>query len=274
MGLKGIKKNVGCELSGNQMRNLAQAASGYKKVVEENRRLYNEVQDLKGNIRVYCRSRPSGGKAGCVDCIDEGTMEVITGVKNGKEIRKPFTFNRVFGPGATQGLTLSSPPKSASISFYIFSLSFFMFMFLHFDVVALVYKDTQPLIRSVLDGYNVCIFAYGQTGSGKTWTMVRSKKFIKLFCILIYEINVLSLKLVSWCLHLQTGPDVFTEETMGVNYRALNDLFGIREERKGMISYTVSVQMLEIYNEMIRDLLLTDGVSKKYPFPYHGYIKS
>ena len=36
-----------------------------------------------------------------------------------------------------------------------------------------VFADTQPLIRSVLDGYNVCIFAYGQTGSGKTFTMVR-----------------------------------------------------------------------------------------------------
>lgn len=36
-----------------------------------------------------------------------------------------------------------------------------------------VFSDTQPLIRSVLDGYNVCIFAYGQTGSGKTYTMVR-----------------------------------------------------------------------------------------------------
>lgn len=35
-----------------------------------------------------------------------------------------------------------------------------------------VFLDTQPLIRSVLDGYNVCIFAYGQTGSGKTFTMV------------------------------------------------------------------------------------------------------
>jgi type II secretory ATPase GspE/PulE/Tfp pilus assembly ATPase PilB-like protein len=35
-----------------------------------------------------------------------------------------------------------------------------------------IYADTQPLIRSVLDGFNGCIFAYGQTGSGKTYTMV------------------------------------------------------------------------------------------------------
>lgn len=42
-------------------------------------------------------------------------------------------------------------------------------VFCHADEVFL---DTQPLIRSVLDGYNVCIFAYGQTGSGKTYTMV------------------------------------------------------------------------------------------------------
>lgn len=44
--------------------------------------------------------------------------------------------------------------------------------------IAEVYADTQPLVRSVLDGYNVCIFAYGQTGSGKTYTMVRAHKFI------------------------------------------------------------------------------------------------
>jgi len=45
--------------------------------------------------------------------------------------------------------------------------------------VAGVYGDIQAFIRSVLDGYNVCIFAYGQTGSGKTYTMVCN------FCLFI-----------------------------------------------------------------------------------------
>jgi len=44
--------------------------------------------------------------------------------------------------------------------------------------------DTQPLIRSVMDGYNVYIFAYGQTGYGKTHTMVSVfPKNIYLICL-------------------------------------------------------------------------------------------
>ena len=35
-------------------------ADKYRGTLEENRRLYNEVQDLKGNIRVFCRVRPPG----------------------------------------------------------------------------------------------------------------------------------------------------------------------------------------------------------------------
>nr|GFA70865.1 kinesin-like protein KIN-14I [Tanacetum cinerariifolium] len=90
-------------------------------------------------------------------------------------------------------------------------------------LVGEVFEDTRPLIRSVLDGYNVCIFAYGQTGSGKTHTM--------------------------------TGPKDLTENNQGVNYRALNDLFFLAEQRKGTLQYEVSVQMIEIYNEQVRDLL-------------------
>uniref|UniRef100_A0A5B6YKZ8 Putative kinesin-4-like n=1 Tax=Davidia involucrata TaxID=16924 RepID=A0A5B6YKZ8_DAVIN len=187
---------------GKHLHGLAHAASGYQRVLEENRKLYNQVQDLKGSIRVYCRVRPflpgQANSLSTVDHIDEGKITILTPSKYGKEGRKIFSFNKVFGSSATQEE---------------------------------VFSDTQPLIRSVLDGYNVCIFAYGQTGSGKTYTM--------------------------------TGPKELTEESLGVNYRALSDLFLISEQRKDTISYEVSVQMIEIYNEQVRDLLVTDGLNKR-----------
>ncbi|KAH0726894.1 hypothetical protein KY284_002759 [Solanum tuberosum] len=148
---------------GKHLHGLAHAASSYQKVLEENRKLYNQVQDLKGNIRVYCRVRPflpgQPNSLSTVDHLDDGNITITTPSKYGKEGKKSFTFNKVFGPSGTQEE---------------------------------VFADTQPLIRSVLDGYNVCIFAYGQTGSGKTHTM--------------------------------TGPSDLTKETLGVNYRALIEI--------------------------------------------------
>ncbi|XWS64476.1 hypothetical protein CRYUN_Cryun05aG0007200 [Craigia yunnanensis] len=184
---------------GKHLHSLAYAASGYQRVLEENRKLYNQVQDLKGNIRVYCRVRPFlGGQLNSLSSVnhmDDRTITIVTPSKYGKEGRKSFTFNKIFSPSVTQ---------------------------------AEVFSDTQPLIRSVLDGYNVCIFAYGQTGSGKTYTM--------------------------------TGPKELTEEDLGVNYRALSDLFLLSNQRKETISYDISVQMLEIYNEQVRDLLSTNEI--------------
>nr|CAB3501073.1 unnamed protein product [Digitaria exilis] len=198
-----MKYSEDINLLGRHLFSLAHAASGYHKVLEENRKLYNQVQDLKGNIRVYCRVRPflpGQGSPSTVGSIDEGNITIVTPSKSGKEGRKTFSFNKVFGPSATQDE---------------------------------VFLDTQPLIRSVLDGYNVCIFAYGQTGSGKTYTM--------------------------------SGPKNMTEETQGVNYRALGDLFKLAEQRKGTFIYDIAVQMIEIYNEQVRDLLVTDGLNKRYP---------
>ncbi|KAI8557424.1 hypothetical protein RHMOL_Rhmol04G0009700 [Rhododendron molle] len=63
---------------------------------------------------------------------------IVNPCKQGKDARRVFNFNKVFATNVTQEQ---------------------------------IYADTQPLIRSVLDGYNCCIFAYGQTGSGKTYTM-------------------------------------------------------------------------------------------------------
>ncbi|KAF3334553.1 kinesin-4-like protein [Carex littledalei] len=178
---------------GKNLHEVAKAASGYQKVLEENRKLYNQVMDLKGNIRVYCRVRPflpgQSKDPSTIGLIEEGKITIVTS-KNGKEGFKPFNFNKVFSASATQEE---------------------------------VFSDMQPLIRSVLDGYNICIFAYGQTGSGKTYTM--------------------------------SGPKEVTETSMGVNYRALNDLFYIIENRREIFSYEISVQMIEIYNEQVRDLL-------------------
>ncbi|KAF9606016.1 hypothetical protein IFM89_021448 [Coptis chinensis] len=132
---------------GKYLNGLSHAASGYHRVLEENRKLYNQVQDLKGSIRVYCRVRPflpgQPNRTSSVDHIEEGNITITTPAKYGKEGRRSFNFNKVFGPYASQDE---------------------------------VFSDTQPLIRSVLDGYNVCIFAYGQTGSGKTYTMTGPKE--------------------------------------------------------------------------------------------------
>jgi len=89
-----------------------------------------------------------------------------------------------------------------------------------------VYADVSPLVTSVLDGYNLCIFAYGQTGTGKTFTMEG------------------------------------TESNRGVNYRAMEELFKIAEARKESVSYNFSVNILEVYNEQIRDL--STSPPKKY----------
>ncbi|XP_058084109.1 kinesin-like protein KIN-14I [Magnolia sinica] len=203
-GMQFIQMKYSEEFSnlGRHLAGLTHAASGYHRVLEENRKLYNQVQDLKGSIRVYCRVRPflpgQPHRLTTVDRLDDGSITIITPSKYGKEGRKSFNFNKVFGPSAAQEE---------------------------------VFTDTQPLIRSVLDGYNVCIFAYGQTGSGKTHTM--------------------------------TGPRELTEQTRGVNFRALGDLFQLSKQRRDAISYDISVQMMEIYNEQVRDLLVTDGLNKR-----------
>ncbi|CAA0812176.1 P-loop nucleoside triphosphate hydrolases superfamily protein with CH (Calponin Homology) domain [Striga hermonthica] len=199
---------------GLNLKGLIDAAQNYHSVLEENRKLYNEVQDLKGNIRVYCRIRPflsgQSGKQTTMQYIGEnGELVVMNPSKPGKDNHRLFKFNKVFNPSATQE-----------------------------DV----FRDTQPLIRSVLDGYNVCIFAYGQTGSGKTYTM--------------------------------TGPDVSSVVNWGVNYRALNDLFNISQTRQSSIEYEICVQMVEIYNEQVRDLLCNGSSQKRYPFKFSVIVIS
>lgn len=111
------------------------------------RKLHNMCQELKGNIRVFCRVRPpqpAGGDLGpsCLTLHADGSqVEIATtsgGDKGTREASHSFAFDRVFSPVAAQEE---------------------------------VFDEVSGLVQSALDGYKVCIFAYGQTGSGKTFTM-------------------------------------------------------------------------------------------------------
>ena len=80
---------------------------------------------------MFCRVRPLLGDeverrdAICVAFPNEGEVAIV----NSKKQRKLWEFDHVFQPGSTNES---------------------------------VFEETSPLITSVLDGYNVCIFAYGQ----------------------------------------------------------------------------------------------------------------
>ncbi|OWF50540.1 carboxy-terminal kinesin 2-like [Mizuhopecten yessoensis] len=122
------------------------------------RKLHNTIQELKGNIRVFCRVRPllgdeCLGNNGDVQHmnfpdVDQKVLELekigdmamnescLAASRRGNKFE--FSFDRVFQPSSSQ---------------------------------AEVFEEISQLIQSALDGYNVCIFAYGQTGSGKTYTM-------------------------------------------------------------------------------------------------------
>ncbi|XP_042388815.1 kinesin-like protein KIN-14E isoform X2 [Zingiber officinale] len=170
----------------------------YNEEMGKRKRLFNQLQETKGNIRVFCRCRPLSKEeisSGCHAIIDfDSAKDGEIGTVAGGTTKKSFKFDRVYTPKDNQ---------------------------------ADVYADASPFVTSVLDGYNVCIFAYGQTGTGKTFTMEG------------------------------------TENNRGVNYRTLEELFKIAVERKDTISYSISVSVLEVYNEQIRDLLATSPSNKK-----------
>ncbi|XWS57638.1 hypothetical protein CRYUN_Cryun09bG0190500 [Craigia yunnanensis] len=81
-----------------------------------------------------------------------------------------------------------------------------------------IFVEVEPILRSALDGHNVCIFAYGQTGIGKTFTM-----------------------------------DGTTVEP-GIVPRALEELFH-QVSLNNSSSFIFSMSMLEVYMGNLRDLL-------------------
>jgi hypothetical protein len=135
----------------------------YREESAKRKQLSMALADARGTVRVFCRVRPplpheldAVDQVDVVELVNDTDMAVARPLRSGDAMtaaaggavaagggtdRKDdavFSFDRAFGTRATQE-----------------------------DV----YSEVEPLVESVLDGYNACVFAYGQTGSGKTFSM-------------------------------------------------------------------------------------------------------
>lgn len=168
------------------MNEIEEVRALYRKEALQRKLLYNQLQELRGNIRVFCRVRKDDRSECCLKFPSDQDLIAI----HPQQGKKMFNFDRVFDINSTQEQ---------------------------------VFADTKPIITSCADGYNVSLLAYGQTGSGKTFTMM--------------------------------GP----ESNPGINIRAMKELFNVCDERKETQTYSLTVSLVEIYNETLIDLLSEDG---------------
>ena len=103
----------------------------YRAEQAERRRLFNLVQELRGNIRVLVRPRPLSFPGGAEEGLGEEEEVCMRLVPEAGEVsmaygrkRKCFEFDHVYATAASQ---------------------------------AEVYEQVAPIVRSVLDGYNVSL---------------------------------------------------------------------------------------------------------------------
>ena len=155
------------------------------------------------SIKVVFRVRPLNSKE------EADRRRIVTTAHDDRgaiEIRNPasfsdppkvFTFDSVFGPSSSQRQI--------------------------YDVCAF------PIVQSVLEGYNGCIFAYGQTGAGKSHTMVGRDEPAELRGII---------------------PNAFEHIYEHVGTESTNETH-----------YLIRASYYEIYNENIIDLLATNNAN-------------
>ena len=87
-----------------------------------------------------------------------------------------------------------------------------------------IYENVgKRIVGDVMEGYNGTIFAYGQSGSGKTYTMY--------------------------------GPDIFDDIYKGIIPRIVEDIFNYVEKADDNVDFQFKLSVLEIYKEVMYDLL-------------------
>ena len=116
-------------------------AKEYGKEFYLRKQIAEQLQEMTGGLRVFCRVRPptegEGEAEVAVKALDETTV-LVEDQADSRRPRRRFEFNQVYGPTAEQ---------------------------------AKVFEDVRPMIAQTLQGFNICALMHGAQGSGKTYTM-------------------------------------------------------------------------------------------------------
>ena len=226
---------------------IAQLEAKAKEDEKLRKKLHNTIQELKGNIRVFARVRPSPQETAAdsgVQLFDiNGSKSLVINDPNGRadstgEIKArsiDFSYDHVFGPESRQE-----------------------------DV----FEEISQLVQSALDGYKVCIFCYGQTGSGKTFTMQgpEGKEALSPGSKLAGMIPRSCEQIFATASELSecpaTLPSAHAHPTLLIGLQAGEILSGaLSWSGADGWSFSVTGSFLEIYNESLFDLLGSSDTS-------------
>ncbi|BFG35594.1 hypothetical protein CerSpe_218670 [Prunus speciosa] len=214
-------------------------------LINEKRRLFNDLLTAKGNIKKYCRARPLFEDEGSsiVEYPDDYNIRVNTGDDALSNPKKDFELDRVYGPHVGQ---------------------------------AELFRDVQPLVQSALDGYNNLIsvlkFNMEVTSTKSSLEFDDGGAYVDddvFFADIKRQILLLTADNEDFPKTKTTSSfgtnvtkrsfDIFWEGSShdcGLYARSFEELFDLANSDSTSTSrFKFSVTVFELYNEQIRDLL-------------------
>ena len=182
------------------------------------RKLLDELQDLRGAIRVYCRPRAS-------------LPSTITSKKNQPTIA--MVSNEVLMLHRDRSSLHSTSLSYGHKSIYSDTppLCFEFDGILSSDMSQNdVYAEFEAICASVVEGYKICIMTYGQANSGKTHTMLGE-------------------------IQCTEQDHLVSINNHGIHLRSMKQLFSLLEHRRDRFHDTVTMNLVEVHNERLIDLV-------------------
>ena len=189
------------------------------------RKLLDELQDLRGSIRVYCRPRApptSSSTKKYQPTIDMVSNEVLMLHRDRSSLSSSHTSATT--PSSNSSKAVSSSSDSTPLCFEFDGI-------LSSDMSQNdVYAEFEAICASVVEGYKICIMTYGQADSGKTHTMLGE-------------------------VHCNKKDHSVSIDNHGIHLRSMKQLFSLLEHRRDRFLDTVTLNLVEVHDERLIDLL-------------------